>query len=191
MLLNWEPIMEANSGCGKRWVGKVVLCLCLLLLVFCVPLSCAGRATIITNTGSGSSSQKLEVQKHLKNLNRPPVKSIKVERIFLFLLFQFFFFLSFSFYPLFLFPLPLFFFIDCITVFFSNRDLQQTKAFFFWGGWKELLILVSPLLSHLGSFFLVSFITWGNGESAIVLCSLTLEQNLSMLFSGAPFLGFA
>ncbi|XP_061353950.1 protein neprosin-like isoform X1 [Gastrolobium bilobum] len=74
--------MAAKFGCGKRWVGKVVLCLC-FLLVLLVPLTCAGRATVSTaaatstGSGSGSSSQKLEVQKHLKNLNRPPVKSIK------------------------------------------------------------------------------------------------------------------
>jgi hypothetical protein len=71
-------LMEANFG------------FCLFLLVLLVPFTCAGRATISTTAGGssggsdGGSIQKLEVQKHLKNLNRPPVKTIKVE-------FQFFF----------------------------------------------------------------------------------------------------
>lgn len=48
-------------------MGKVVLLfLCMVLVV--VSLACA------------DSIEKLEVQKHLKNLNRPPVRSIKVER---------------------------------------------------------------------------------------------------------------
>jgi len=71
-----EALMEANFG----------LCFCLLVLL--VPFTCAGRATISTTTGnggdSGGSVQKLEVKKHLKNLNRPPVKSIKVEISFFF-----------------------------------------------------------------------------------------------------------
>jgi hypothetical protein len=64
-------LMEANFG------------ICLFLLVLLVPFTYAGRATISTTAGGssggsdGGSIQKLEVQKHLKNLNRPPVKTIK------------------------------------------------------------------------------------------------------------------
>ncbi|XP_004488588.1 protein neprosin-like [Cicer arietinum] len=70
--------MEANFGFEKNWVRKVVFCLC-LFLVLSAPLTCAGRTTLSTTTtgGSGGSIQKLEVQKHLKNLNRQPVKTIK------------------------------------------------------------------------------------------------------------------
>jgi len=68
-----EALMEANFG----------LCFCLLVLL--VPFTCGGRTTISTTTsGGGGDSQKLEVKKHLKNLNRPPVKSIKVEISFYF-----------------------------------------------------------------------------------------------------------
>lgn len=91
-----------------------MLCFC-FLLVLVVPLTCAGRATLSSaaagggGSSSSSSSQKLDVQKHLKNLNRPPVKSIKVEkREFSFFLSPCLaFFLAFSFY-LFLFLLLLF-----------------------------------------------------------------------------------
>lgn len=93
---------------------------CLFLLVLLAPLTCAGRAAMSTTAGGGGggggdgSIQKLEVQKHLKNLNRPPVKSIKVE--------IFFFTFSLpchSFFLSFLFPFySATFFIDCITVFF-------------------------------------------------------------------------
>jgi len=47
-------------------MGKVVLLFLYMLVVVVLPLAFA------------DSSQKLEVQKHLKNLNRPPVRSIKV-----------------------------------------------------------------------------------------------------------------
>ncbi|CAL0310283.1 unnamed protein product [Lupinus luteus] len=58
--------MAAKLGYEK----KLVLC---FLLVLLVPFTFASRATI----NNGVSSQKLEVQKHLKNLNKPHVKSIK------------------------------------------------------------------------------------------------------------------
>lgn len=98
--------MAAKLGCGK-----IVLCLLLVL----VPLACAGRAastTTSTASGSGSSGQNLDVQKHLKNLNRPPVKSIKVDKNSLS-----FFFLSFSFYLFYVSSYT--FHFDCITVFSS------------------------------------------------------------------------
>ncbi|KAI4323318.1 hypothetical protein L6164_022933 [Bauhinia variegata] len=60
---------------GNWWVAaKVVFC----FVLFLVPMTWAGRATVNSGVTSGSgSTQKLQVQKHLKNLNRPPVKSIK------------------------------------------------------------------------------------------------------------------
>jgi len=46
-------------------MGKVVLLFGYMLVV-------------VVALAFADSSQKLEVQKHLKNLNRPPVRSIKV-----------------------------------------------------------------------------------------------------------------
>ncbi|MED6200548.1 hypothetical protein PIB30_086224 [Stylosanthes scabra] len=78
MLLDLEAVMAAKLG-----IYKIVLCF--LLSFVLVPLVVSGgrAATTTTNTGGGSggssssSSQKLNVQKHLKNLNKPPVRSIK------------------------------------------------------------------------------------------------------------------
>ncbi|KAE9621525.1 putative neprosin activation peptide [Lupinus albus] len=58
-------------NCKKMWVEKVVV---FLFFVMLVPFTCASRATI---SASGGSSQKLQVQKHLKKINKPHVKSIK------------------------------------------------------------------------------------------------------------------
>jgi hypothetical protein len=104
-------LMEANFG------------ICLFLLVLLVPFTYAGRATISTTAGGssggsdGGSIQKLEVQKHLKNLNRPPVKTIKVEFqiiFFHFLLPLIFLCFLFTFYPFSTFC------IDYITVLFFS-----------------------------------------------------------------------
>lgn len=103
MLLDWKVVA----------MGKVVLLfLCMVLVV--VSLACA------------DSIEKLEVQKHLKNLNRPPVRSIKVERgiererefFFLSLNFcyDFYFSLAFAVYDISFFCL-FHFFTDGLTVF--------------------------------------------------------------------------
>lgn len=94
-------------------MGKVVLLfLCMVLVV--VSLACA------------DSIEKLEVQKHLKNLNRPPVRSIKVEReiesacvcvsFFLYFCYDFYFSLAFAVYDISFFCL-FHFFTDGLTVF--------------------------------------------------------------------------
>lgn len=78
--------MAAQFGSGKM----VLFC----FFLFLVPLTTvAARATVVVGGGGGTSSEKLEVQKHLKNLNRPAVKSIKVDfflSFFLSALFNFF-----------------------------------------------------------------------------------------------------
>ncbi|XP_028792244.1 uncharacterized protein LOC114748056, partial [Neltuma alba] len=68
--------MAATLGNGKTWPANVVLCFFLLS----VHLN-EGQDTV-NNGQEATSSQKLEVDKLLRKLNKPAVKSIKMRRTF-------------------------------------------------------------------------------------------------------------
>lgn len=79
-----EEDMAAHFNAGRRLVA--------LVMALAVCLSCA----VAVRVGGPEERQRLEVRRHLKRLNKPPVKSIKVLGCAPFLEFLFidFFFLS-------------------------------------------------------------------------------------------------
>lgn len=69
--------MAANLGNGKTRIANIVVCFFLLSMHMIAGIG----ALNITNANYGievTSTQKLEIQKLLKQLNKPAVKSIEV-----------------------------------------------------------------------------------------------------------------
>lgn len=58
---------QYSNGHGKRQIEMAFFLVCICGLI---SLSCAGRLS--------GSRQKLQVDKHLKRLNKPPIKTIEV-----------------------------------------------------------------------------------------------------------------
>ena len=77
--------MMAAHLLRRSWGGTISLLIVILLLSCCSQMTSAAAAPASRKSGGGGSSSismsqhnKLDVRQHLKRLNKPPLKTIKV-----------------------------------------------------------------------------------------------------------------